>query len=366
MIPMAKPRIGEEELEAVNQVMRSGMLAQGDKVLEFEEAFAKYIGVKHAIAVNSGTAALHVSLMACGVSNTDGVVTTPFTFAATGNAIRALDGLPQFIDIQEDTYNIDPELIQKHIWPDTKAILPVHLYGNPCDIERIMDIANVLGMYVIEDACQAHGAEVNGKKVGSFGIGCFSFYPTKNMTAGEGGMITTNDDEIARKCRILRNQGQKERYVYEMVGLNYRMTNIAAAIGLVQLKYLDEWNNIRIRNAELLNEGLKDVEGIVTPKVRENVKHVYHQYTVRVTESFGVPRQIFREVLTGFGIGNDVYYPSLVYHNPGFGLRYSPSNPVAFIATGEVLSLPVHPFVTESDIQFIVETIKNIKDGVQK
>lgn len=218
MIPIAKPIIGEDEISTVTAVLRSGIIAQGRKVEEFEEAFAEFIGAKYAIAVNSGTAALHIALLAQGIGKGDEVITSPFTFIATANSILFTCAKPVFVDIEEDSFNIAPDNIDEKITPRTKVIMPVHLYGQPCDMKRIMRIAQEHGLIVIEDACQAHGAEYEGRKLGSFGTGCFSFYPTKNMTTGEGGMITTNDKDIVEKARMIRSHGQRQRYLHEILG----------------------------------------------------------------------------------------------------------------------------------------------------
>ena len=274
-VPIAKPIIGEEEIENVVEVLKSGMIAQGPKVMEFEEKFANWIGAKYGIATNSGTSALHVALLACGIGEGDEVITTPFTFIASGNAIVYTGATPVFADIDLDTYTIDPDSIEDLITDKTKAILPVQLYGQAADMDKIREIAEKHDLKIIEDAAQAHGAEYNGEKVGTLGdMACFSFYPTKNMTTSEGGMITTNDEELAKKAQMFRAHGASERYHHDEIGYNFRMTDIAAAIGLAQLNVIDEFNNKRISNANYLNEQLKDVEGIVTPKSPDNYKHV--------------------------------------------------------------------------------------------
>ncbi|RNI15759.1 DegT/DnrJ/EryC1/StrS family aminotransferase [Methanohalophilus sp. RSK] len=355
MIPIAKPLIGEAEVEAVSSVLRSGMIAQGPKVVEFEEAFAKYTGVEHAIAVNSGTAALHVSLLANGIGQGDEVITSSFSFIATGNSILATSATPVFADIRPDTFNIDPEAILDKITPKTKAIMPVHLYGQPADMQAIGDIAEDHNLAVIEDACQAHGAGFNGKRVGSFGTGSFSFYPTKNMTTSEGGMITTDDAQVAEKARMIRAHGSKQRYMHELMGYNYRMTDIAAAIGLVQLDRIDEFNSARQKNAQNLTDGLKDLDYITTPVVREGCEHVYHQYTVR-TEN----RDKLADYLKDNGVGCGIYYPIPIHQQPLYReLGYTDNLPKTEKAAEEVLSLPVHPAVDEKDIEHIITTIKN-------
>lgn len=352
MIPIAKPMVGDEEKKAVSDVLDSGTLAQGKKVKEFEEKFAEYIGAKYAVATSSGTTALHLALLASGVKSGDEVITTPFTFISTATPILFCNAKPVFADINPRTFNIDPEKIELMITNKTKAILPVHLYGQPCEMDRIMEIAEKHNLIVIEDACQAHGAEYYGKKVGGIGsVGCFSFYPTKNMITGEGGMVTTNDEDIAEKIRMLRNHGQKERYNYAMVGYNFRMTDIAAAIGIEQLKKLDGFNERRIKNAEFLSEQLN--EAVEIPYVLPNVKHVFHQYTIKVDN-----RDNLKEKLNNAGVGVTVYYPKpLHFYEP---LKSYGNNDLknAENVCRKVLSLPVHPGLSEADLERIVCSVK--------
>jgi len=361
MIPIAKPIIDEDEISAVTAVLRSGIIAQGRKVEEFEEAFAGFIGAKYAIAVNSGTAALHIALLAQGIGEGDEVITSPFTFIATANSILFTGAKPVFADIEEDSFNIAPDSIAEKITPRTKAIMPVHLYGQPCDMKRIMRIAQEHGLIVIEDACQAHGAEYEGKKVGSFGTGCFSFYPTKNITTGEGGMITTNDKDIAQKARMIRSHGQRERYFHEILGYNYRMTDIAAAIGLCQLGKLKEFNSKRIENAKFLTERLSGIKGLITPSIKSNTKHVFHQYTVRVTQDFGISRDELRQKLMNKGVATEIYYPLPIHRQPLYqSLGYNDHLPNSEKLAKEVLSLPVHPSLTKEDLENVVRAIQGI------
>ena len=361
MIDIAKPILGEEEIAAVTAVLRSGIIAQGKKVEEFEEAFAAFIGARYAIAVNSGTAALHTALLAHGVADGDEVITSPFTFIATVNSILFTGAKPVFADIEEENFNIAPDSIVEKITPRTKAIIPVHLYGQPCDMKRIMGIAEEHSLVVIEDACQAHGAEYNSKKVGSFGTACFSFYPTKNMTTGEGGMITTNDKDIAEKARVIRNHGQKERYLHEILGYNYRMTDIAAAIGICQLRKLDQFNNKRIENARILTDRLNGIKGLALPSSKPNVKHVFHQYTVRVTEHFGMSRDELRGKLKEKGIDTSIYYPLPIHKQPFYQkLGYNDHLPNSEKVAKEALSLPVHPLLTKHNLEYIIETLSEL------
>lgn len=353
MIPIAKPFIGAEERAAVLEVLDSGYLVQGSRVQAFEAAFAAYCGVRHAVAVSSGTAALHTALLAAGVGPGDEVITTSFTFIASANAILMTGARPVFADIEPDTFNLDPEAVAAVITPRTKAILPVHLFGQPCDMDALNALAAQYGLVVIEDACQAHGAELHGRRVGGLGLAaCFSFYPTKNMIAGEGGMVTTNDDGLAERARLIRNHGSSRRYYHEMIGYNYRMMDLTAAIGLVQLGRLEAWNEQRIANAAFLSAHLT---GVVTPTVRPGVRHVFHQYTVRVP---GGRRDELRAALRQAGIDSEVYYPVPVHQQVFYRkLGYNDHLPVTEQACQEVLSLPVHPALTRSDLTRIVEEV---------
>ncbi len=266
MIPIAKPQIGAEEKQAVMEVLDSGMIAQGPRVKAFEEAFAAMCGVKHAVATTSGTTALHVALLAHGIGDGDEVITTSFTFIASANSILFTGARPVFVDIDPVTFNIAPELIEAAITPRTKAILPVHLFGLSCDMDAIMQIAEKHGLQVIEDACQSHGASYNGRKVGSFGTGAFSLYPTKNMTSAEGGMITSDNDTIDEKCRVIRQHGMRRRYYHDEMGFNLRMTDGHAAIGLEQLKQLERNNKVRQEHGSYLSAHLKGVSMPRVPK----------------------------------------------------------------------------------------------------
>ena len=283
MIPPAHPILGEDEVAAVSAVIRTGMVAQGPEVAAFEREFSEQLvdGVE-AIAVNSGTSALHLGLLAAGIGPGDEVIVPSFTFAATGNSVAITGASPVFADIDPETFCLSPESIEASITERTAAIMPVHLYGHPAAMDRIGEIARAKGLAVFEDAAQAHDASLNGRKVGTFGsFAGFSLYPTKNMTSGEGGMITTSDPELARKARMLRNQGMEQRYANELVGLNNRMTDIHAAIGRVQLTKVGGWTEMRRSNAAFLDQNL---QGVVVPPVADGARHVYHQYTIRVVD----------------------------------------------------------------------------------
>lgn len=354
MISIAKPQIGEEEKRAVLEVLDSGMIAQGPRVKAFEQAFAEMCGVKYTVATSSGTTALHVALLANGISEGDEVITSPFTFIASANSILYTGARPVFIDIDPLTFNLDPALIEAAITPRTKAILPVHLFGLSCDMDPIMAIAQAHGLKVVEDACQSHGALYKGRRVGSFGTGTFSFYPTKNMTSAEGGMITTDDVKVDEKCRVIRQHGMRRRYYHDELGFNFRMTDVHAAIGLEQIKKLERYNQKRQENAQFLSKKLR---GVVLPCAPDGCEHVYHQYTVRVP---GNKRDALRTYLQERGVGSEVYYPvpvhkQVFYEEMGYNLNL----PEAERAASEVLSLPIHPSLTRSDLETIVDEVNN-------
>ena len=356
MIPAAKPLVGDEERAAVDRVLKSGMMAQGPEVAAFEEEFSKFVGGYKCVAVNSGTSGLHMALVAAGIKAGDEVIVPSFTFAATANSVALTGATPVFVDIDPRTFNIDPAVIKAAITPRTKAIQPVHLYGLPAQMDEIVEIACANNLLVLEDAAQAHLATLNGKPVGSWGFGAtFSFYPTKNMTSGEGGMITCATEDFARMCKLLRNQGMEKRYQNEVVGFNTRMTDIHAAIGREQLKKIEGWTAIRQANAKFLDENLK---GVVTPYVTPGATHVYHQYTIRIV---GHDRDKFSEEMTKRGVGSGVYYPIPVHQLPSFGHKFDLPNTTA--ACKEVLSIPVHPALTQQELESVVEVINSIANA---
>lgn len=348
MIRLARPVLEVEERAAVDRVLRSGMLAQGPEVAAFEEAFAAYVDVEHAVAVNSGTSGLHLGLLAAGVGPGDDVIVPSFTFAATANAVALAGATPVFVDIEPGFLTLDPAAVRDAVTPRTVGMIPVHLFGHPCDLTELHRVARDHDLFILEDAAQAHGATWSGRRVGSGSLaGVFSFYPTKNMTTGEGGMITTSDDEVARRCRLLRNQGMSRRYDNEIIGFNLRMTDIAAAIGRVQLGRLPGWTASRRANARDFDQRLRRVE---VPPVRAGAGPVYHQYTIQSDQ-----RDDLRERLRLAGVESAVYYPTPVHRLPPFA---RPAHlPVTEDATRRVLSLPVHPFLSDEARTRIVRAV---------
>lgn len=354
-IAVAKPVIGEAEIEAAVRVLRSGNVVQGPEVAGFEEEFSRFVDGRHCVAVNSGTSALQLALLAMGIGPGDEVVVPSFSFAATANAVRLVGAEPVFADIERDSFCLDPEAAAAAIGPRTAAIMPVHLYGHPAAMGRLVALAERHGLALVEDAAQAHLASFDGRPVGSFGAaGCFSFYPTKNMHALEGGMVTTGDAALARRVRLLRNQGMEQRYANEIVGANLRMTDVSAAIGRVQLGRLPEWTERRRANAKALDAGITTLG---TPPVAPGAEHVYHQYTVRVPE--GIGRDAAQQALAAAGVGSAVYYPTPIhrltpYAADGPSSERSWDLPETERAAAEVLSLPVHPSLGDAELDRIV------------
>ena len=354
MIPIANPDIGQAEHERVQEVLDSGMLADGPVVREFEDEFADYCGVEHAVATSNGTTALHTAFEALGIGDGDRVVTTPFSFIASANAIRLAGGEPVFADIDPETYNLDPDAVEATIHEcdgDVAAILAVHLYGLPADMARLRALADEYDVALVEDAAQAHGATVDGQRVGSIGdVACFSFYPTKNMTTGEGGMLTTDDEAIAERAKRFVNHGRTESYEHAEVGHNYRMTSIAGALGIAQLEKLPDYIEDRRANAAALTDGLADA-GVQTPTAPDGRTHVYHQYTVRAED-----REALTDRLDEHDVGYGVYYPIPIHEQPAYA-DVDADAPAAERAANEVLSLPVHPELDDTDLAAIINAV---------
>jgi dTDP-4-amino-4,6-dideoxygalactose transaminase len=347
--------IKDEVLQAINDVCDSQMLCLGPAVAKFEEKIASYCESTYAIGVSSGSDALLVSLMSFDIKPGDEVITTPFTFFSTAGAIARLGAKPVFVDVSNESYNIDVNLIEEKITEKTKAIIPVHLYGQVAQMKPIMKIAKRHGLEVIEDAAQAIGATQDGQKSGSLGdCGCFSFYPTKNLNAfGDGGLVTTNNDATAEKIRSLRDHGQNSRYYYERIGGNFRLDGIQGAVLTVKLKYLDQWNEKRRNNAALYDELLADVP-ITRPKTETNNVSIYHQYTIRAPR-----RDDLQKYLKERGIGSGIYYPVPLHLQKCFSdLGYRRGDyPVSEELCEEVISLPIYPELTKKQIEYVAEII---------
>ena len=343
--------MGRREIRAVVKVLKGLNLAQGPEVKAFESEFSRIVGDRDCVAVNSGTSALHLSLLALGITKGDEVIVPSFTFAATANVVALVGATPIFVDIDPRTFNVNPELILKAVTSKTKAIIVVHLFGLPANMKRISQIAKENSLLLIEDAAQAHMAKIGEDFVGTFGdAAAFSFYPTKNMTSAEGGMVVLSNSNDARTCRLLRNQGMEVRYQNEIVGYNLRMTDIHASIGRIQLKKLNRMTDKRIANAEYLTNRL---ESNSTPFVPEGYVHVYHQYTLRVE----IEREEFSKYLLSNGIDNGVYYPTPVHKLPSFNGSYQLAETEK--ASKEVLSLPVHPGLRKRDLDRIIRIFNN-------
>jgi perosamine synthetase len=351
-IPAAKPIIGADERAAVDAVLVSGMLAQGAEVASFEQEFSQtLLDGRHSVAVNSGTSGLHLGLLAAGIGPGDEVIVPSFTFAATANSVALTGATPVFADIEPQHFCLDARVVEAAITGRTKAIMPVHLYGHPADMYALGALAADRGLMLFEDAAQAHGASLRGKAVGTFGeFGMFSLYPTKNMTSGEGGMVSTGSDEVARRMRLLRNQGMERQYENELVGFNARMTDLHAAVGRVQLRKVGAWTAQRQANAAYLTANLA---GVSTPVVADGAGHVYHQYTVRIAAG---ERDAFAEALKNeYNVGSGVYYPIPNHRLPAFDV--SVELPETESASREVLSLPVHPSLDQEDLDRIVTAV---------
>ena len=355
MIAVSKVDVRDAE-PLVLEVLRSGSLAQGPMVERLERSFADVVGVPHAVAVNNGTTALVASLQVLDLRPGDEVITSPFTFAATLNAILEAGATARFADIRPDDFAVDPAAVEAVVGPRTAVLMPVHLYGQTAGMGPLTGIARRSGLHLVEDAAQAHGAEYEGRGAGSFGIGCFSFYATKNVTTGEGGMITTADGAVADRLRVLRNQGMRVRYQYEMAGHNYRMTDLHAAVGLPQVARISDIAARRRHNAARLTAGLEGLDGVSLPRELPGRRHVWHQYTVLLPES--VDRDRVVADLAGAGVGSGVYYPRTVFDHACY--RDDPrvvaaDVPVAESVARRCLSLPVHHHLTDDEVDAVVD-----------
>jgi perosamine synthetase len=362
MIPVNAPQIGKEEIKAVTKVLKSGTLTHGlgggPVVTKFEEAYAKFVKAKHAIAVNSGTAALHLALLGAGVKLGDEVILPSFTFVATAEIVVMAGAKPVFVDIDPDTYDISPKKIERAVTKRTRAIIPVDLYGLPADMQPIREIADKHGLAVVEDSCQAHGATYKGKPVGALAnAACWSFYVSKNMTTGEGGMVTTDSDELAENMRVIRSHGEKEKYKSSMLGHNYRMPEIEAAIGFEQLKKLPGFLARRRRNAKRLTSILGKTSKLQLPIEPEGCRHSWYLYTVRIKGASAEKRDKIAGELREKGVGAGVYYVNPIHLMPYY-LRFGKHGLLETEkASKQVLSLPVHPGVTPKQVDFIGDTV---------
>ena len=355
MIPIARPDLGSEEIAAVTEVLESGMIAQGRKVAELEGLWADFVGVRHAIAMGNGTLALMAIFAGIGLEPGDEVITVAHTFAATANAILFTGATPVFVDIEPDTYLIDAKRIEAAITPRTRAICPVHLFGLVADMDMIRAIADRHGLIVVEDACQAHGATFRDRKAGSFGHGAFSLYATKNMTTAEGGFVTTNDDRLADWLRLYRNQGMRSRYEFEMLGFNFRLTDVAAAIGVAQFGKLER-NTVRRRTiAAAYDDAFADLP-VSLPTTPDGRAHVFHQYTIDV----GDDRDAILANLREAGVGADVYYPIPVHRQAYIMERGLHADlPVTDAAAARTLALPMFPGLTEAEQAQVIDAFRS-------
>ncbi len=366
-VPLAKPVFdGEMEAAAVN-ALRNERHVLGEDVYKFEEEFARYVGTRYAVSTSSGTSALQIGLLAVGLGNGQEVVTSAFSFVASANAVLHAGGVPKFADIDRETFFLDPRKMAQAVTKLSKAVLPVHLYGYPCDMKEIVDLADDKGLRVVEDAAQAHGAVYHGQKCGAIGdVGCFSFYPSKNMTVcGDGGMIVTDDEDVAKLAAKLRDCGRKTRYEHDVVGYTSRLNTVNAAIGRVQLKRLDNWNIQRIVNASMYDTLLSDIAEVETPPAGDaEVKPVYHLYVIKTKK-----RDELSTWLQKNGVQCAVHYPLPIPMQPIyrqlFGFK-SGDYPESEEVSKECLSLPMHPFLSEDDIQYVCEMVRKFHLGAQR
>jgi len=362
LVPLVQPVIGESEINNVVEVLNSGMLASGEWVKRFEDEFAAYVGTKYSVTTTSGTVALDLALKALDIKNGDEVLVPDFSFIATANAVLFQDAKPVFVDVNERTFNIDPDDTAEKITAKTKAVIGVHLFGQPFEVKALQGLCEDHQLSLIEDCAQAHGAEYERARVGTFGdLSCFSFYGTKNMTTGEGGMVTTNDSRLAERLRLLINHGQSQKYLHTSLGYNYRMTNLQAALGLAQLHQLEKFTKSRIANAKYLNQHLTST--LEKPYKEANVRHVYHQYVVKLTNSFPLSRDAFLDYLSQNWIGAAVHYPLPIHLQPLYqNLGYARDQcPTATSLAKQVLSLPVHPALSKELLVYLCAAVNEVR-----
>ncbi len=360
LIPIARPVLGEEEKAAILRVLESGFLVQGERVAELEALFARFVGTEHAVATHAGTSALHSALHALGVGPGDEVILPAITFFSCAAMVAALGAAPVVVDVREDDYNLDPDAAREALTSSTRGIMPVHLYGQPAPMRPLLDLAEDRGLFVLEDACQAHGARYGPDRVGSLGVaGCFSFYPSKLMTTGEGGMVVTDDEEVASRCRKFRNHGAVTKYRHESLGYNYRMTDLAAALGIEQLKKIDGFVEARTRNAAFLSRSLRDIDGLRIPEVLSGNTHVWYQYILRVTETFPVTRDQVVAKLAAQGVQARPSYPMPIHRQEAYRpLGRAAPTVVAETVLPQLLELPVHPSLSPSDLKTITASFE--------
>ena len=356
-IPLSKMYVDDQIQKVVLNVLNSGRYINGQNLKSFEEEFAGLCGTKYAVGVSSGTSAILLSLMALGIGEGDEVIVPSHTFIATASPARFLGATLAYADIDPETYTIDPAEVQRRITPRTRAIIPVHLYGHPCDMDPINELARAHSIYVVEDACQAHGATYKGQRTGSLGrIACFSLFPSKNMTVlGDGGMITTNDSQLAQKVRMMRDHGRTQKYIHDLLGLNCRLSEIHAAIGREQLKHLRDWNERRRAIAARYDVLLRD-SGVIIPVERAWAEHVYYMYVIRVGQ-----RDRLASYLKGKGIETGIHYPVPVHRQPC--LRSDVHLPITEQYVDEVLSLPMQPQLSDEHLDYVASEVRNFMEG---
>jgi len=367
LIPIAKPIFSEETMKEVVEVLKSGNLRQGSKTKEFEERFRDWVEAKYAYAVNSGTAALHVAYLSV-LKPGDEVIVPAFTFIATASMVLFAFGEPVLVDIDE-TLTIDPEEVKEKITSKTKAIAPVHLFGNAADMKALLEIAEDHHLYLVNDAAQAHGTRVDGRDVGAFDhLNCYSFYPSKSMTTGEGGMVTTNDPELYRVGSLIRTHGDEGRYNHTLLGFNYRMTEMMAVLGLDQLKSIDEFLKKRKRNAEILLKGLQKIPGLHPQKIGRGVDPSYSYFSVLLDlEDFKCNRDKFLEALQAENIGCAVHYPIPLNKQPALkSLRGDAKCPLSEDVSKRIFSLPMHPELSGRDLDKILEAVEKVSNHYVK